>query len=82
MGTQGEKMSTITLSVSEELKSEMEKSKFINWSAVAREAIKEKVTQLKILNSITSKSTLTEKDALELGKEINKAMHKRYKKMK
>ena len=75
-------MSTITLSVSEELKSEMEKSKFINWSAVAREAIKEKVTQLKILNSITSKSTLTEKDALELGKEINKAMHKRYKKMK
>jgi len=73
-------MVTITLSVPEELKTEMDKSKFINWSAVAREAIREKVSQLSILNSIAAKSKLTEKDALEIGRKIKKSMHERYKK--
>jgi len=73
-------MATITLSVPEELKVEMDKSKFINWSAVAREAIKIKVTQLKILHSIAAKSELTEKDAIEIGRKIKKSMHQRYQK--
>ncbi len=72
-------MSTITLSVPEELKREMDKSKEINWSAVAREAIREKITQLKILKAIASKSQLTEKDAIELGRKINKSLHEKYK---
>ena len=71
-------MPTITLSVPEELKEEMEKSKFINWSAVAREAIRLKVYQLKILNSIAAKSKLTEKDAIEIGRKIKQSMHKQY----
>ena len=70
-------MPTITLSVPEELKKEMEESKEINWSAVAREAIKAKVVQLRILKAITAKSKLTEKDALELGRKINKSLHER-----
>ena len=74
-------MPTITLSVPEELKKEMDKSKEINWSEVARLAIREKISQLKILNSIAKKSKLTEKDALKLGKEINKSLHKKYKKL-
>ena len=73
-------MPTITLSVPEELKEEMEKSKFINWSAVAREAIRIKVYQLKILDSIASKSKLTEKDAIEIGRKIKKSMHGQYQK--
>ncbi|MBI5797593.1 hypothetical protein HZA98_01675 [Candidatus Woesearchaeota archaeon] len=73
-------MATITLSVPEELKLEMDKSKFINWSAVAREAIKTKVMQLKILNSIAAKSELTEKDAIEIGRKIKKSMHQKYQK--
>jgi Arc/MetJ-type ribon-helix-helix transcriptional regulator len=73
-------MPTITLSVPKELKEEMDKSKFINWSAVAREAIRTKVSQLKILDSIAAKSKLTEKDAIEIGRKIKKSMHKRYKK--
>ena len=73
-------MPTITLSVPEELKKDMEESNDINWSAVAREAIKTRVEQLKILKSITSKSKLTEKDALELGRKINQSMHKKYQK--
>jgi hypothetical protein len=72
-------MPTITLSVPEELKREMEKSKEINWSAVAREAIRAKVIQLRILKSIAAKSTLTKKDCLELGRKINKSLHEQYK---
>jgi hypothetical protein len=71
-------MPTITLSVPEEMKIEMDKSKEMNWSEVARAAIKIKLEQLKILKAITSKSTLTEKDALELGRKINKSLHEKY----
>lgn len=73
------KMPTITLSVPQELKQEMEESKEINWSEVARTAIREKTAQLKILKSIAAKSKLTEKDALTLGRKINKSLHERYK---
>ena len=73
-------MPTITLSVPSDLKTEMDKSKFMNWSEVAREAIRERVFQLKVLNSIAAKSKLTEKDALEIGRKIKKSMHERFKK--
>ena len=56
----------------------MDESREINWSEVARVAIKNKVAQLKILKQITSKSKLTENDALELGRRINKSLHQRY----
>ena len=71
-------MPTITLSVPDDLKRDMDSSRDINWSEVAREAIRTKVSQLKILKSITSKSKLTNKDALELGRKINQALHKNY----
>jgi len=57
----------------------MDKQKFMNWSAVAREAIREQVSQLAILDAIAAKSKLTEKDAIEIGKKIKKSMHKKYK---
>jgi Arc/MetJ-type ribon-helix-helix transcriptional regulator len=71
-------MPTITLSVPEDMKTEMDKSREINWSEVARVAIRLKLEQLKILKAIASKSTLTEKDALELGRKINKSLHEKY----
>ncbi len=71
-------MSVITLSVPEELKKEMNEFVDINWSAVARVAIKGKLSQLKLLKLISSKSKLTDKDALELGKKINKSLHERF----
>ena len=49
-------MPTITLSIPKDLKHEMDKSNFINWSSVAREAIKEKVAVLALLKSIAAKS--------------------------
>ena len=73
-------MPTITLSVPKDLKKEMEETRYINWSEVAREAIRKKVLQLKVLESIASNSKLTEKDAIEIGKKIKKNMHKKYEK--
>lgn len=76
-------MPTITLSVPEDLKAEMDKTKFINWSEVAREAIKNKVLQLALFNSIVKESKLTEEEAnkfaIELGRKIKSDMHKKFK---
>lgn len=71
-------MPTITLSVPEDLKHEMDEAREINWSEVARAAIKIKISQLKVLKAISTKSKLTEKDALELGRKINKSLYERY----
>ena len=72
-------MVSITLSVSAELKKEMERFPEINWSEVARQAIKNKVLMLRKFREFTKKSKLTEEDAIHLGKEVNKALVKRYK---
>ncbi|MFA5020071.1 MAG: hypothetical protein WC533_03145 [Candidatus Pacearchaeota archaeon] len=72
-------MANITLSIPDDLKKQMERFQEINWSEVARAAIKNKLIQVSIVKEIASKSKLTEKDALELGRKINKAMHERYK---
>jgi hypothetical protein len=74
-------MANITLSVSEELKRKMEQFPEINWSEVARQAIKNKATQLAVLKAIVSKSKLTEKEAIELGRKINKGLAKKYREM-
>lgn len=72
-------MTVITLSMPDELKKQMDEFKDINWSAVAREAIKNKLSQLILFKSIISKSKLTEKDALEIGRKVNASLHKRFK---
>lgn len=71
-------MVSITLSVPEELKTEMDTHPEMNWSEIARQAIKEKITILKKMDLLLSKSKLTEKDALEIGKKVNKAVAKRF----
>jgi hypothetical protein len=74
-------MTNITLSVPSELKKKMDMFPEINWSEIARQAIKEKAYQLSILRSIISKSKLSEKGAEELGEMINKELSKKYKKL-
>ena len=71
-------MVNITLSIPEELKLEMEEFKIMNWSEVARRAIKSKIEQLKVLESFTKESELTEEDALRLGKKVNEALSRKY----
>jgi Arc/MetJ-type ribon-helix-helix transcriptional regulator len=72
-------MPTITLSIPEDLKREMDELEFINWSAVCREAIREKASELTLFKSIVSKSKLKEKDASKLAEKISASMHKKYK---
>jgi len=74
-------MVSITLAVPEELKEDMERHPELNWSEVARQAIKEKLLVLKRMDIMLSKSKLTEEEAVELGRKVNKALAKRYKGM-
>lgn len=70
-------MTTMTLAVPQELKQKMETFPEMNWSAVARQAFKQKLDDLELLKKFQEKSALTEKDALRLGKEVSKALSKR-----
>lgn len=74
-------MSTITLSVPDEIKHKMEQFPEMNWSAVAREAFNKKLIQLAILRSFTKDSELTKEDALRLGRKVNKALSKKYRQL-
>lgn len=65
-------MVSITLSVPEELKSMMDEHPEINWSAVAREAIKKRIDLMERFERFTKDSELTERDALELGKKTRR----------
>jgi len=71
-------MVTMTLSVPEDLKHKMDSFPELNWSEVARQAFKQKITDLEILNRFVKNSRLTEKDALELGAKVSKSLAKRY----
>lgn len=74
-------MVSVALNISDDFKAMIDKLHWVNWSEVARE---EALKRLKLAEDfetfkrIVSKSKLTEKDALELGRKINKSLHKRY----
>jgi len=72
-------MTTMTLAVPSELKHKMETFPEMNWSEVARQAFMQKLKDLEFLKKFKSDSTLTEEDALRLGRELNKNLAKRYK---
>ena len=72
-------MVTLTLAVPEELKDKMDHFPELNWSEIARQAFKEKIEDLEFLKKFKSRSELTEKDALELGAKVSKALSKRLK---
>ena len=68
----------MTLAVPEDLHIIMRKHKEIRWSEVAREALWNQAKKLDFMDKILAKSTLTEKDALEIGRKVNKAVAKRH----
>jgi hypothetical protein len=73
------KMVSITLSVSQDMKHEMDTFQEINWSAVARQAIKKKLLMLAKFREFTKDSTLTEEEALELGRQVSEKAMKKHK---
>jgi hypothetical protein len=71
-------MVSITLSVPEEIKQEMDEFPEINWSAVAREAIRQRLLMLHKFREFTKNSTVTEEEALALGREVSHNARKRH----
>jgi hypothetical protein len=51
----------------------------IDWNAITRDLLRKKVNELSDLRSIVSKSKMTEEDALELGRKVNKSLAKKFK---
>lgn len=72
-------MVSLTLSVSEELKKEMEKFPEINWSEVARASIIEKIKRFELAELLASKSKLTEKDIKQIGDKIKRGIAEKHK---
>ncbi len=72
-------MVNVTLSIPSDMKTKMDSFEEINWSAVAREAFGEKIKDLELIKNFKSDSTMTEDDAIKLGRELNKNLAKRRK---
>jgi len=70
-------MANMTLAIPDELKKQMDELKVVNWSEVARTAIKEKIIEWQLFQSIAKKSKLTQKDADELARKINRGASER-----
>ena len=71
-------MVNMTLAIPEDLKKIMEKHKEIKWSEVARQAIFDKAARLELMDRIASKSKLTERDAIEIGRKIKEGVARRH----
>jgi hypothetical protein len=69
-------MTSLTLSVSKELKKMMDEHPEINWSEVARQSITQKLTLLAKMDRLLKNSKLTEKDTIEIGRKVNKGITK------
>ena len=71
-------MVSITLAVPSELKDEMDHHPELNWSEVARQAIRERIVLLKKMDVLLAKSKFTKKDALEIGRKVKEGIAKRH----
>ena len=78
----GECMVNMTISVPDNLKAMLDRHPEMNWSEVARQAWKNKVEQLELLNRLTAGSKATDKDVVELGRLIKKGMARRHDELK
>ncbi len=71
-------MANLTLAIPADLKAEMKKFAEINWSEVARQAIIEKIQTLEAMDRLLTKSTLTERQANEVGRQIRRRVWKKH----
>ena len=72
-------MPNITLSVPAALYQDMKRYPEIRWSEVARQAIEKRVAMLRMMDEALKESELTEAQAIQLGKEVNRKMGEYYK---
>ncbi|MFH1224865.1 MAG: hypothetical protein V1676_03600 [Candidatus Diapherotrites archaeon] len=72
---------TLTVSIPEKLKRELNEVKGVNWSEETRQFLEGRVKRLRVLkklDELTRNSELTEKDALEFGRKINAGIARRH----
>lgn len=67
-------MVNMTISVPSDLKQVLDEHPEINWSEVARQAWKEKASQLDLLDKLTSSSRASDRDVEALAKLIKKGV--------
>ena len=72
-------MPNMTLAIPEDLKEKMDRFKEINWSEVARQAIREKTLLLERVNQMLSGSTLNEASIGAHAAKIKKSVSKKHK---
>jgi len=72
-------MTNMTLAIPEELHRLMQKYHQIKWSEVARQAMKTEAEKLELMNKLLAKSKLTEKDAIKIGKKVNRGLLEKHK---
>ena len=68
----------MTLAVPEDLHEIMRKYDTIKWSEIARQALWNHARKLELMDKLLAKSKLTEEDALEIGRKINKGIARRH----
>ena len=71
-------MTNMTLAIPEELHEIMRRHKEIKWSEIARQALWLQAKKLELMNKILVKSKLTEEDALEISRKVNRGIAKRH----
>ena len=71
-------MTNMTLAVPEDLHEIMKKHNEIKWSEIARQALWNHAKKLELMDKLLAKSKLTEEDALEIGRKINKGIARRH----
>lgn len=75
-------MTNMTLAIPEELHKIIKKHKEIKWTEIARQAMWEQARKLELMDKLLSKSEFTEKDALDIGREIKHEIAKKHGLMK
>ena len=71
-------MTNMTLAVPEDLNAIMKKYNTIKWSEIARQALWSQAKKLELMDKLLANSKLTEEDALEIGRKINKGIARRH----
>lgn len=66
-------MPNVTVSVDDSLKEQMDDHPEINWSEVARQAIREKIHDLEVMEELVEGSNLAQEDVDELAAQIDRA---------
>ncbi len=72
-------MPNMTLAIPADLKEKMDHFKEINWSEVARQAIRQKAVMLEKMNKLFSKSRLDEQDIEKYTLAIKKSVLRKHK---